>query len=101
MGHCISIYVVNKSELRDDKINKVLSDKNTNQEIVWTELKENLLAYLLTISRSIKPEDIEGVIKTEKHILSKNFLNQRDFKDKDKESMIPIIRDYKLNSINI
>lgn len=61
----------------------------------------SLYAYLLTISRSIKPEDIEGVIKTEKHILSKNFLNQRDFKDKDKESMIPIIRDYKLNSINI
>ncbi len=61
----------------------------------------SLYAYLLTISRSIKPEDIEGVIKTEKHILSKNFLNQRDFKDKDKESMIPIIRDYKLNSISI
>jgi hypothetical protein len=62
----------------------------------------SLYAYLLTISRSIKPEDIEVVIKTEKFILSKNFLNQRDFvKDKDKESMIPIIRDYKLNSINI
>ena len=59
----------------------------------------SLYAYLLTISRSIKPEDIEGVIKTEKHILSKNFLNQRDFKDKDKESMIPIIRDYKLNQL--
>ena len=49
----------------------------------------------------VKPDDIEWVIKTEKHILSKNFTNQRDFKDKDKESMIPIIRDYKLNSINI
>ena len=61
----------------------------------------SLYAYLLTISRSIKPEDIEGVIKTEKHILSKNFLNQRDFKDKDKESMIPIIREYKLNAISI
>ena len=62
----------------------------------------SLHGYLLTISRSIKPEDSEGVIKTEKFILSKNFLNQRGFvKDKDKESMIPIIRDYKLSSINI
>lgn len=58
-----------------------------------------LYAYLNTISMGVKPDDIEWVIKTEKHILSKNFLNQRDFKDKDKESMIPIIRDYKLNQL--
>ena len=75
--------------------------------LLLTSLKEvakensniSLYAYLLTISRSIKPDDIDGVIKTEKHILSKNFLNQRDFKDKDKESMIPLIRDYKLNQL--
>lgn len=60
-----------------------------------------LYAYLLTISSSIKPDNIEGVIKIEKHILSKNFLNQGDFKDKDREYMISIIREYKLNSINI
>ena len=58
-----------------------------------------LYAYLITISMGVKPDDIEWVIKTEKHILSKNFTNQREFKDKDKESMIPIIRDYKLNLI--
>ena len=58
-----------------------------------------LYAYLLTISRSIKPDDIDGVIKTEKHILSKNFLYQRDFNDKDRDYMIPIIRDYKLNQL--
>jgi hypothetical protein len=58
-----------------------------------------LYAYLLTISRSIKPDDIDGVIKTEKHILSKNFLYQRDFNDKDRDYMIPIIRDYKLNML--
>ena len=58
-----------------------------------------LYAYLLTISRSIKPDDIDVVIKTEKHILSKNFLYQRDFKDKDRDYMIPIIRDYKLNQL--
>lgn len=58
-----------------------------------------LYAYLLTISRSIKPDDIDGVIKTEKHILSKNFLYQRDFNDKDRDYMIPIIRNYKLNQL--
>ena len=58
-----------------------------------------LYAYLLTISRSIKPDDIDVVIKTEKHILSKNFLYQRDFNDKDRDYMIPIIRDYKLNQL--
>jgi hypothetical protein len=58
-----------------------------------------LYAYLNTISKGVKPDDIEWVVKTEKHILSPKFLNQRDFKDKDKESMIPIIRDYKLNQL--
>jgi hypothetical protein len=32
MGHCISIYVINKSELRDDKINEVLSDYQNNSD---------------------------------------------------------------------
>ena len=66
MGHCISIYVINKSELRDDKINKVLSDKNTKQEIVWTELKENLLAttYIPNIREFGKDKTI-GVLSTD------------------------------------
>ena len=75
--------------------------------LLLTSLKEvakensniSLYAYLITISRSIKPDDIDVVIKTEKHILSPNFLNQRDFKDKDREYMIPIIRNYKLNML--
>ncbi len=65
--------------------------------------KENsnlkLYAYLITISMGINPDDIEWVIKTERHILSPNFLNQKDFKDNDKEVMIPIIRNYKLNML--
>jgi hypothetical protein len=73
--------------------------------VLLTQLKDiaskngniSLYAYLSQISKWIKPDDIEMVINAEKHILSKNFLNQRDFKDKDKESMIPIIRAYKLN----
>ena len=58
-----------------------------------------LYIYLKQIEKGVKPDDTDWVIKTEKHILSKNFTNQREFKDKDKESMIPIIRDYKLNLI--
>jgi hypothetical protein len=66
MGHCISIYVINKSELRDDKINKVLSDKNTNQEIVWTELKEGILAttYITNI-RDFGKDKTVGVLSTD------------------------------------
>jgi hypothetical protein len=66
MGHCISIYVIKKSELRDDKINKVLSDKNTNQEIVWTELKEGILAttYIPNI-RDFGKDKTVGVISTD------------------------------------
>ncbi len=69
---------------------KVIAKENSNIE---------LYAYLANISRLVTPDDIDGVIKSEKHILSPNFLNQRFFKDKDKESMIPIIRDYKLNQL--
>jgi hypothetical protein len=66
MGHCISIYVINKSELRDDKINKVLSDKNTKQEIVWTELKEGILAttYISNIREFGKDKTV-GVLSTD------------------------------------
>jgi len=65
MGHCISIYVINKSELRDDKINEVLSDESKS-EIVWTDLKENLLAttYIPNIREFGKDKTI-GVLSTD------------------------------------
>jgi hypothetical protein len=65
MGHCISIYVINKSELRDDKIDDILSNKKTS-EIVWTELKENLLAatYIPNIREFGKDKTI-GVLSTD------------------------------------
>ena len=71
---------------------KEVASFNSNLEIYY---------YLSTISNGIGPEeeDIRWVIKTEKHILSPNFLNQRDFSDKDRKYMIPIIRDYKLNQL--
>jgi hypothetical protein len=66
----------------------------------YADNKGNLemYAYLANVSRLVTPNDIDGVIKTEKHILSPNFLNQRCFKD-DKENLKPIIREYKLNQL--
>lgn len=65
MGHCISIYVIKKSELRDDKINKVLNDE-IKSEIVWTELEENLLAttYIPNI-RDFGKDKTVGVLSTD------------------------------------
>ena len=66
----------------------------------YADNKGNLemYAYLANVSRLVTPNDIDEVIKTEKHILSPNFLNQRCFKD-DKENLKPIIRQYKLNQL--
>ena len=44
MGHCISVYLINKSELRNEKINTVLENKEKSEEIKWTELPEGILA---------------------------------------------------------
>jgi hypothetical protein len=91
MGHCISIYVINKSELRDDKINKVLSDKNTKQEIVWTELKEGILAttYIPNIREFGKDKTV-GVLSTDYfggagHQEAKLFVNNKKEYDKSSE----------------
>ena len=67
----------------------------------YADSKGNLemYAYLVNVSRLVSPNDIDEVIKTEKHILSPNFLEQNCFKQSDKESLIPIIRDYKLNQL--
>lgn len=43
MGHCISVYLINKSELRNQKIDTIIDDVNDNK-IVWTELGANILA---------------------------------------------------------
>jgi hypothetical protein len=73
---------------------KEIATKNSNLE---------LYAYLSQISKWVKPpvsfDDIDLVIRVENRILSLNFLNQSVFKDKDREGMIPLIRDYKLNQL--
>ena len=58
-----------------------------------------MYAYFVNFSRLVSPNDIDEVIKTEKHILSPNFLNQKCFKEIDKENLRPIIREYKLNQL--
>jgi hypothetical protein len=41
--HCISVYLIRKSDLRDEKIDNILEDKSGN-EIVWTEMDSEILA---------------------------------------------------------
>jgi len=58
-----------------------------------------MYAYFANVSRLVSPNDIDGVIKAEKYILSPNFLDQKCFRDIDKENLKPIIREYKLNML--
>ena len=58
-----------------------------------------LYAHLSQVSKWVVPDDIDIVISVENRILSLDFLNQIVFKDKDRESMIPLIREYKLNQL--
>lgn len=41
--HCISVYLIRKSDLRDEKIDNILEDKHEN-EITWTEMGCDILA---------------------------------------------------------
>ena len=56
-------------------------------------------SYLMTMLMHVDSNDSQWLIKTEKHILSPNFLNQKDFKDIDRKYMLPVIREYKLNQL--
>ena len=44
MGHCINVYLMNRSELRNEKINSVLDNKENSEEIKWIELPHDILA---------------------------------------------------------
>ena len=41
--HCISLYLIRKSDLRNEKIDNILKDKSEN-EIIWTEMYCGILA---------------------------------------------------------
>jgi hypothetical protein len=55
MGHCISVYLIHKSEIRNEKIQSIIDGKDTDdgfimsgkiksEDPVWTELGEGILA---------------------------------------------------------
>lgn len=55
MGHCISVYLMNKSELRDEKIKFIIDGKDTDDglvmskkikssDLIWTELESDIIA---------------------------------------------------------
>lgn len=42
--HSISIYLINKSHLRNEKVDSILNDKDLNSDIKWVEMGQNILA---------------------------------------------------------
>lgn len=56
--------------------------------------------YLRRIKDMVKPDaDVEVIKRTEKHLMSNEFINQNCFTDIDRQNILPIIRDYKLRTI--
>lgn len=76
---------------------------NLIRELMYSASKVGNLeayGYLSTIQRQNKPESIiDDIKKIEKHLTSLEFLNQKCFRDLDRENMKPIIREYKLNQL--
>jgi len=90
MGHCINVYLVNKSEIRDEKISNILNIRQ-NQNIKWTELKENLVAttYIPNVREFGKDKKI-AKISTDYfggagHQEAKLFVNNKKEYDKSSE----------------
>lgn len=57
MGHCISVYLIHKSEIRNEKIQSIIDGKDTDNglvinnkiksddyDLIWTELESDILA---------------------------------------------------------
>ena len=99
MGHCISVYLIRKTELRDEKINSVVNDsKPTN--VKWVELDEGILATtrIPNIKEFGKDKTI-ALISTDYFGGSGNqsakvFMNNQKILDQNDEF------DWKLNPIN-
>jgi hypothetical protein len=68
---------------------------------IMSSLTSNIEAYtyVYTIKKSISPDSTDKNIKTEKFILSPDFINQKVFTEKNRDNIIPILRDYKLKII--
>jgi hypothetical protein len=64
---------------------------------IISSLNDNIeaYAYVNTIRKSISNDSIKSK-KTEKFILSPGFINQKVFTEKNRNIIIPILRDYKI-----
>jgi hypothetical protein len=99
MGHCISVYLIKKEDLRDEKLSEVLDGKKQTK-IVWTELKEGILATpFIPDIREFGKDKTTALISTDYfggpgYQEAKLFVNNKKVYDKSSES------DYKLNPIN-
>ena len=91
MGHCISVYLMNKSELRDEKINSVLDNKEKVEEIKWTELPKGILAtthipYVRSFGKNKKIASIStDYFGGSGHQEAKLFVNNKKEYDKSSE----------------
>ena len=90
MGHCISVYLMNKSELRNEKINSVLENKES-KEIKWTELPHDILAttYIPNVREFGKDKTIAKISTNyfggTGHQEAKLFVNNKKEYDKSSE----------------
>ena len=90
MGHCISVYLMNKSELRNEKINSVLENKES-KEIKWIELPHDILAttYIHNVREFGKDKTIAKISTNyfggTGHQEAKLFVNNKKEYDKSSE----------------
>lgn len=99
MGHCISVYLIRKTELRDEKINSVVNgSKPTN--VKWVELDEGILATTrIPNIKEFGEDKTIALISTDYFGGSGNqsakvFMNNQKILDQNDEF------DWKLNPIN-
>jgi hypothetical protein len=99
MGHCISVYLIKRSELRDDKIDSVLN-KSVVSDIKCVDIGEDILATTrIPNIREFGKDKIIAYISTDYFGGSGNqsakvFMNNKKILDQDDEF------DWKLNPIN-
>lgn len=100
MGHCISVYLINKSDLRDQKIESVLKDTDNTSDVSWTELDEGILATTrIPNIREFGKDKTIALISTDYfggngNQSAKVFMNNQKILDQNDEF------DWKLNPIN-
>ena len=91
MGHCINVYLINRSELRNEKINSVLKNKEKSEEIKWTELPHDILTttHIPNVREFGKDKTIAKIVTDyfggSGHQEAKIFVNNKKEYDKSSE----------------